>query len=316
MGTDANATPHAQADDHVTNLGHVVAPKSEIPHNIRDAIIGGTLVSHGVGENVHSDPLLGRGAPLRGTRACEFLGELIDGRLAAHLMCLAVRLGGIIVGKLDGTVTHSGPENCRDRLRGRGALGPDWKPRGVGGNLLGGSRAAHALKIGLDNINKKLDVAAVGSRVTGMLTLARGHVGEKLVSHGAALLRVDTGRNEGGGDIASVVDGVQDVVTGSVGHGTCFLSFGLSLDCRVRRGVFSSLSCPAFDCLNYSRLGLVCEPPSQSLHTLVNLACGYPSAPARLSLLGVLPLGGLEYRKLNLTVTKGCVPLCVVVLAG
>lgn len=172
-----------------------------------------------------------------GTRVNRDLGELVNGRLAAHLVSLAVRLGGIIVGELDGAVAHSGSENGRYRLSGRGALGTDRKPLGITCNLFGGSRPTHALKIGLDNINEQLDIAAMGSRVAGVLALARGHVGEKLVSHGAALLRVDTGRNERGGDIASVVDGVQDVETGSVGHGLCFLSFGFFVFVVGRRGV-------------------------------------------------------------------------------
>lgn len=59
IGANANGAPHAQANDHVTYARHVVPPEGEIPHNIRNAIVGCTLVGHGVGENVHSDPPLG-----------------------------------------------------------------------------------------------------------------------------------------------------------------------------------------------------------------------------------------------------------------
>ena len=57
-GANANATANAQTDNHVPHVGHVVPTEGEIPHNIRDAIIGGALVGHGVFQDVHSNPLL------------------------------------------------------------------------------------------------------------------------------------------------------------------------------------------------------------------------------------------------------------------
>lgn len=66
MGTDADATTNAQANDHVANVGHVVPPEREIAHNIRNAIVSGAVVRHGVGENVHLDPLVLRNAPIVG----------------------------------------------------------------------------------------------------------------------------------------------------------------------------------------------------------------------------------------------------------
>lgn len=103
MGTNADAAANAQANDHVANVVHVVPPEREIAHNIRDAIVGGTLVGHGVGENVHLDPLVLWNAPVaRGVPYFpKLLGELINGRLAAYLVLLAVCLGGVLVGETD-----------------------------------------------------------------------------------------------------------------------------------------------------------------------------------------------------------------------